>query len=159
MFCFVFFSSHVWMWNKGIMYGLCINPKEDWAPKNWCFWTLMLEKTLKVSWTTRISNQVNPKRNNPWIFIGRTDPEAEAPILWPLDAKSQLIGKDPDIGKDWEQEKEDRGWDDWMASLTQWTWVKKTLGDGEGQGSRPCCSPWGCRVGHLLANEQQHVWN
>ena len=82
-----FSSSHVWMWE--------LNHKEPWMPKNWCFWIVVLEKT-----------PVNPKGNKPWIFIGRTDAEGEAPVLWPPDAKSWLTGKDPNAGKeDWGQEK------------------------------------------------------
>ena len=83
---------------------------------------------LKNSWKSFDSKEIkpiNPKGDQPWIFIERTDAEAEAPILWPPDEKSQLIGKDPDSGKDWEEEEKgvDRGWDGWMAALTQWTWV------------------------------------
>ena len=78
--------------------------KESWAPKNWCFWTVVLRKTLERPLDSKI-RPVNPTRNQPWIFIGRTDAEAEAPTLWPADAKSRLIGKDPDAGKDWGQVK------------------------------------------------------
>ena len=85
----VFFSSHVWMWK--------LDYKESWVPKNWCFWTVVF---LKVPWTARRSNQSILKEISPWIFIGRTDAEAETPILWPPDAKGWLIGKDPDAGKD-----------------------------------------------------------
>ena len=99
-------SSHVWMWE--------LDHKEGWALKNWCFWIGVPQKTLERS------NQVNPKGNQPWIFVGRTN--AEAPTLWPPDAKSQLIGKDPDAGKDWGQEKREAK-DGWMASPTWWTWV------------------------------------
>ena len=89
------------------------------------FWTVMLEKTLESPLDSNEIKPVNPKGNQPWIFIGRTDAEADIPILWPPDAKSWLFGKDPDVGKDWGQEikSSDRGWDGWMASLTQWTWV------------------------------------
>ena len=88
--------------------------------------------------------QVHPKGNQSWIFTGRTDAEAEASILWPPDGKSQLIGKDPDSGKDWKAggEGDDRRWDGWMASLTQWPWVWQTPGDSEGQGGLACCSSW-----------------
>ena len=76
------------------------------------------------------------KGNQPWIFIGKTDPEAETPVLWPPDTKSQFIGKDPDAGEDWgQEEKRETEWDGWMVSPTQWTWVEQTLGDGEGQGN------------------------
>ena len=94
--CYGFSSSHVWMWE--------LDCEESWAPKNWCFW-IVLEKTLESPLDCREMQLVNPKRNQSWIFIGRTDAEAEAPILWPLDAKNWLIWKDPDAGKDWRQEE------------------------------------------------------
>ena len=99
--------------------------KESWALKNWCFWTVVLEKTLESPLDCKAIQPVRPKGDQSWVFIGRTDVEAETPILWPPDAKSWLIWKDPDAGKDWEQEEkgDDRGWDGLMASLTQWTWV------------------------------------
>ena len=109
-----FSSSHVWMWE--------LDYKESWAPKNWCFWVVVLEKTLASPLDCKEIRSVNPKGNQSWIFIGRTDAEAEAPILWPPDAKSWLIGKDPDAGKDWRQkekgmtENEMVGWHPW----TQW---------------------------------------
>ena len=90
-----FSSSNVWMWE--------FDHKEGWAPKNSCFQTVVLEKTLESPLGSKEIKPVNPKGNQPWIFIGRTD--AEAPILWPPDAKSWLIGKDPDAGKDWRQEE------------------------------------------------------
>ena len=86
---------------------------------------------------------VNPKRNQPWIFTGRTDAEAEAPVLWTPDAKSWLIGKDSDAGKDWREEEYDRGWDGWMASLTQWTWVWENSRRWWRTGKPACCCPWG----------------
>ena len=111
-----FSSSHVWIWE--------LNYKESWALKNWWFWTVVLEKTHESSLDCKEIQPVHPKGNHPWIFIGRTDAEAETPILWPPDAKNWLIGKDPDAGKDWSWEKgDDRGRDGWMASLTRWTWV------------------------------------
>ena len=79
--------------------------KESWAPKNWCFWTVVLEKTLDSPLDCKESQPVHPKGNQSWIFIESTDAEAEAPILWPPDTKSWLIGKDPDAGKDWRQEE------------------------------------------------------
>ena len=79
--------------------------KESWALKNWCFWTVVLEKTLESLLDCKEIQPVNPKGNRPWIFIGKTDAEAEAPILWPPDAKNWLIWKDPDAEKDWRQEK------------------------------------------------------
>ena len=98
--------------------------KENWALKNWCFWTLVLEKTLDSILDSKEIQSVHPKGNKSWIFIGRTDAEAETPILWLPDVKKWLIWEDPDAGKDlrWE-EKGTTGWDGWMASPTQWTWV------------------------------------
>ena len=92
-----FSSSHVWMWE--------LYYKESWALKNWCFWTVVLEKTLESPLDCKEIQPVHPKGNQSSMFIGRTDAEVETPILWPPDAKSCLIGKDPDAGKDWRQEK------------------------------------------------------
>ena len=83
-----------------------LDHKEDWMPKNWCFWIVVLEETLTSPLDGKEIKPINPKGNQLWIFIGRTDAEAEVPILWPPDAKNWLIGKDPDPGKDWGQEKE-----------------------------------------------------
>ena len=93
-----FSSSHIWMWE--------LDHKEGWAQKNWCFWTIVLEKTLESPLGCKEIKSLNPKRNQPWIFIGRTDveAEAEATVRWPF--KSQLIGKDPDARKDWGQKKQ-----------------------------------------------------
>ena len=93
----VFSSSHVCMWE--------LDYKESWAPKNWCFWTVVLEKTLENPLDCKEIKPVSPKGDQPWVFIERTDVEAETPILWPSDAKSWLIWKDPDAGKDWRQEE------------------------------------------------------
>ena len=92
-----FSSSHVWMWE--------LDHKEGWAPKNWCFRTVLLEKTLESPLDSKEVKPVHPKGNQPWIFIGRTVAEAEAPVLWPPDVKSRLIGKDPDAGQDWGQRR------------------------------------------------------
>ena len=98
--------------------------KESWAQKNWCSSTVVLEKTLESPLGCKEIKPLNPKINQPWIFIGRIDAEAEAPILWPPDVKDWHTGKDRDAGKDWRwEEKGMTGWDGWMASLTQWTWV------------------------------------
>ena len=111
-----FSSGHVWMWE--------LDCKESWTLKNWCFWTVVLEKTLGSPLDCKEIQPVHPKGNQSWIFIESTDAEAEKPILWPPDVKSWLIGKDPDAGKDWRWEKKGTtGWDCWMASLTWWTWV------------------------------------
>ena len=111
-----FSSSPVWMWE--------LDYKESWVPKNWCFWTVVLEKTFKSPLDSKANQPVHPKGDQSWVFIGRTDPEAETPILWPPDMKSWFIGKDPDAWKDWgQEEKGTTRWDGWMASPTQWTWV------------------------------------
>ena len=93
----VFFNSHVWMWE--------LDYKESPALKNWCFWTVALKKTLESPLDSKMIQPVNPKGNQSWIFIGRTDAEAETPILWPPHEKNWLIGKDPDAGKDWRWEE------------------------------------------------------
>ena len=92
-----FSSSHVWMWK--------LDSKESWAPKNWCFWTVVLEKTLESPLDCEEIQLVHPKGDQSWVFIGRTDVEAETPVLWPPDVKSWLIWKDPDAGQDWRQEE------------------------------------------------------
>ena len=92
-----FSSSHVWMWD--------LNYKESWEPKNWCFWTVVLEKILESPLDSKEIQAVHPKGNQSWIIIGRTDVEAETPIFWPPDAKNWLIWKDPDAGKDGKQEE------------------------------------------------------
>ena len=92
-----FSSSHVWMWE--------LDYKESWGSKNWCFWTLVLEKILESPLDSKEIQPVHPKRNQSWIFMRRTNAEAETPILWPPDVKNWLIGKDPDTGKDWRQEE------------------------------------------------------
>ena len=108
-----FSSGHVWTWE--------LNHKESWAPKNWCFWTVVLEKTLESPLDCKEIQPVNPEGNQSWMFIGRTDVEAETTILWSPDVKNRLIGKDPDAGKDWKQEKkgttEDEmvGWHHWLS--------------------------------------------
>ena len=129
-----FSSSQVLIWE--------LDHKEDWAPKNGCFWTGVLAKTLESPLDCTEIKPVIPKENQPKILIGRTD--AEAPVLWPLDVKSQLIGKDPDAGKDWGQKKgatenEMAGWYHWPDGHE----LERAVGDSEGQGSLACCSPWG----------------
>ena len=134
-----FSSSHVCMWE--------VDQKEGCVPKNWCFWIVVLEKTLVSPLDSKKIKPVNSKGNKCWIFIGRTGPEAEAPILWPPDVKSQLTGKDPDAGKDWRQE-EKRVTEDEMAGWHHWLnghEFEQTQGDNEGQGSLECCSSWGCK--------------
>ena len=107
-----FSSSHVWVWK--------LDYKESWALKKWCFWTVVLEKALENPLDCKEIQPIHPKGNQSWIFVGRTDGEAETPILWPPDAKNWLIWKDPDAGKDWRQEEkgttEDEmvGWHHWL---------------------------------------------
>ena len=133
--------------------------KEGWALKNWCFWIAALEKPLESPLDCKEIKPVHPQGNQPWIFIRRTDTDAEVPIVWPPDAKSQFIGKDPDVGKDWRQEEKGTTEDEMVVrhhQLNEYEF-EQTSGDSEGQGSLVCCSPWGHRVGHNLATEQQSV--
>ena len=102
-----FSSSHVWMWE--------LDHKQGWALKNWCLWTVVLEKTLESPLDSKEIKSVNPKGNQPWIFIGRTDAEAAAPILWPPEEKSQVIRKDPDAGKDWRLEEKGKTEDEMVG--------------------------------------------
>ena len=131
--------------------------KESWAPKNWCFWIMVLEKTLESPLDCKEIKRVNRNGSQPWIFIGRTDAEAEPPIIWLPDSKSQLIGKDSDAGKDWGQEEKGAtenemvGWHHWLSGHE----FEQTPGDSKGEGNLVCCSPWGHRVRHDLATEQQ----
>ena len=124
-----------------------LDHKEGWAPKNWCFWTAVLEKTLECPLDGKNIKPVNPKGNQSWILIGRTDAEVEAPILRPPYVKSRLIGKDPDTGKDWRQEEkgiteeEMIGWHHRLDGHE----FEQALRVGDGQGSLVCCSPRGCK--------------
>ena len=142
-----FSNSHVWMWE--------LDYKESWVPKNWCFRTVVLEKTLENPLNCREIKPVNPKGNQTWIFIGRTDAEAETPIFWPPDAKNWLTGKDPDAGKDWKQEEKGKtedemfGWHHWLNGHE----FEQALGVGEEQGSLLCCSHGVARVRHNWATE------
>ena len=130
--------------------------KESWALKNWCFWTVVLEKTLESPLDCKKIQPVHPKGNQSWIFIGRTDAEAEAPILWPPDVKNWFTGKDPDAGKDWRWEKattEDKtvGWHHWLDGHE----FEKAPGGGDGQGGLVYCSQsmGSQRVGHDWGTE------
>ena len=122
-----------------------LDHKESWAPKNWCFWTVVLEKTLESPLDSKEIKSVNPKGNQSWIFIGRTDAEAETPILWLPDTNNWFIGKDPDAGKDWRREEkrvtEDEmiGWHYWLDGHE----FEQVLGVGDVQRSLACCSLWG----------------
>ena len=118
--------------------------KKSWALKNWCFWNVILEKTLESSLDCKEIKPVNPKGNQSWVFIGRTDAEAETPILWPPDVKNWLFGKDPDAGKDWRQEEKGTTKDEmvgWYHRLDGHEF-KQAPGADDGQGSLACCSPW-----------------
>ena len=118
--------------------------KEGWAPKNWCFWTVVLKNTLESPLGCKEIQPVHPKGDQSWVFIGRADVEAETPILWPRDAKSWLIWKDPVAGKDWRQEEkgttedEIAGWHHWLNGYA----FAETLGVGDGQGGLACCDSW-----------------
>ena len=132
-----------------------LHHKQGWAPKNWCFQTVVLKKTLESPLDCREIQPVHPKRNQSWIFIGRTDAEAETPILWPPDVKKWLIWKERPWCWEWLKvggEGDDRGWDGWMSSLTQWTWVWVNSGSWLWTG-RPGFSPWGRRVRHDWVTE------
>ena len=132
-----FSSSHGWIWE--------LDHEEGWASNNWCFWTVVLKKTFVSPLDCKIK-LINPEGNQSWIFIGRIDAKAEAPRLWPLDEKSQLIRKVPDAGKDWRQEAKGMtenqmvGWHHWLNGHEF-----EQASDGEGQESLACCSLWGCK--------------
>ena len=114
--------------------------EESWAPKNWCFWTVVLEKTLDTPLDYKEISPVNTKGNQSWICIGRTDAEAETSILWPPDVENWLIGKDPDAGKDWRQE-EMVGWHYQLDGHE----FEQALGVSDGQGGLACCGPCSCK--------------
>ena len=142
-----FSSSHVWMWE--------LDCEESWAPKNWCFWTMMLEKALESPLDCKEIQPVHPKGDQSWVFIERTDAETENPILGPPHAKSWLTGKDSDAGRDWGQEEkgttedEMAGWHHWLERRESgWT-----PGVGDGQGGPVCCDSWGRRVRHDWATD------
>ena len=132
-----FSSNHVWMWE--------LNYKESWVPKNWCFWTVVLEKTLESPLNFKKIKPVNSKGNQPWIFIGRTDAEAKTLILWPPDVKFWLIWKDSDARKDWRQKEKGMTEDEmvWWHHRLNGHGFGWTLGVGDGQGGLVCCGSWG----------------
>ena len=121
--------------------------KESWEPKNWCFWTVVLEKTLESPLDSKMIQPVHPKGDQSWVFFGRTDVEAETPILWPPDVKSWLIWKNPDARKDWCQEEKGTTEEEMVGRHHRlnghgFEW---TLGVGDGQGGLACCGSWGCK--------------
>ena len=131
-----FFSSHVWMW---------VGPQRRLSAKELMLWTVVLEKTLETPLNNKEIKAVSPKGNQPWIFIGRTDAETEAPVLWPPDAKNWLFGKDPDDENNWQQEEKGMTEDKMVRCHPQLNGHKfeQTLGDSEGQGSLAHCCKWG----------------
>ena len=145
-------SSHVWMWE--------LDHKESWSPKNCCFWTVVLEKTLESPLDCKEIQPVNPKGNRSRILIERTDAEAETPILWPPDVKNWLIGKDPDAGKDWRQEEkgttedEMAGWHHWLDGHE----FEQALGAGDGQGRLEYYSQWGCKESDMTEQLNSTEW-
>ena len=142
-----FSSSHVWLRE--------LAHKEGWALKNWCFWAVVLEKTLESCLNCEEVKPVNPKGNQLWIFFGRTDAEAETPIFWSPDPKSRLLEKILMLGKIWGRRTGHREWDDWMVSPTQRTGIWANCGRQWGTQKPGVPQPMGSqRVGHDLATEQ-----
>ena len=146
-----FSCGHVWMWE--------LDCEEGWAPKNWCFWTVVLEKTLEILLDCKEIQPVHSEGDQPWDFFGGNDAKAETPVLWPPHAKSRLIGKDSDAGRDWGQEEkgttedEMAGWHHWLnGHESEWT-----PGVGDGQWGLTCCDSWGCRVRHDWATDL--IWS
>ena len=147
-----FSSSHVQIWE--------LDHKEGWAPKNWCFWTVVLEKTPESPLDSKEIKSINLKGNQPWIFIGRTDVETKAPILWPPDVKNQLIGKDLDAGKDWEQKGKGAIEDKMVGCHHQLNGheFEQTAGNSEGQASLTCCSPWAHKELDMTSRLNNNFW-
>ena len=143
----VFSSSHVWMWE--------LDHKEGWVPKYWCFWIVVLTKTLESLLDSKEIKQVNPKGNQPWIFTGRTD--AETPIFWLPDMKSFHWRRSWCWERLKAKEEGSRGWDGSIASLIQWTLIWQTLRDSEEQGSLVRCSPWDRKESDTTSTEQQQT--
>ena len=143
-----------------VRHGCESRHKEGWAPKNWCFWTVVWEKTLESPLDCNEIKTIHPKGNQSWIFIGRTDAEAEIPIFWLPDVKNWLIGKDPDAGKDWRQEKngttEDEmvGWHHWLDGHE----FEQAPGVGNRQGSLTFFSPWDCKESDMTERLNWTNW-
>ena len=136
--------------------------EENWALKNWCFWTVVLEKTLESALDCKEIKPVNCKGNESWLFIGRTDAEAEVPILWPPDAKNWLIAKDPDAGKYWRQEEKGMREDEmvgWCHRMNGHEF-EQVPGVTDGQKSLACCSPQGSKESDMTkwVNWPEHIW-
>ena len=151
-----FSSSHVRMWK--------LDHKEGWAPKSWCVWTVVLEKTRESPMDCKESQPVHPKGNQSWILIGRTDAKAEAPIVCTHDVKNWLIGKDPATGKDWRWEEKGMTEDEmagWRHRLSGHEF-QQALGVGGGQGGLACCSSWGHKESDMTEwlkwTEDSYVW-
>ena len=128
-----------------------LNCKESWAPKNWCIWTVVLEKTLESPLDNKEIQPVHAKGNQSWILIGKTDAKTEAPILWPPDVKNWLIWKDSDAGKDWKHEEKRVTEDEifgWHHRLNEHEF-EQDPGVGDEQGSLSHCNPWGCKELHM----------
>ena len=150
-----FSSGHVWMWE--------LDCEESWAPKNWCFWTVVLEKTLESPMDCGEIQPVHSKGDQPWVIFGRNDTKAETPVLWPPHEKSWLIGKDSDAGRDWGQEEKGTTEDEmagWHQQLDgrEFEW---TRGVGDGQGGLACCDSWGRKESDTTErlNWTEHVQN
>ena len=143
-----FFSSHVQLWE--------LDYKESWVLKNWCFWTVVLERTLESPLDCKEIQPVHSKGVWPWVFFGRNYAKAQTPIFWPPNVKSWLIWKDPDVGKNWRQEEKGTTEDEmagWHHQLNGHEF-EHAPGFGDGQGRLVCCSPWGSqRVGHNWVTE------
>ena len=147
-----FSSSHVWMWE--------LNSKQGWVPKNWCFWTVVLEKTIESPLGCKEIQPVHPKGGQSWVFTGRTDAEAEAPILWPPDVKSWFIVKDPDAGKDWGQEEKGTTEDEMIG------WNHRLNGHGfgwtpgvrDGQGALDVFWSWGRKESDTTERRTELNW-
>ena len=149
-------SGHVWMWE--------LDCEESWAPKNWCFWTVVLEKTLENPLNCKEIQPVYSKGDQPWVFFGRNDAKAEIPVLWPPHAKTWLIGKDSDAGRDWGQEEKGTTEDE-MARWHHWLNGREfewTSGVRAGQGGLVCCDSWGHKESDMTERlnwtEELCVW-